>query len=221
MTQDPNYDPNADPRHPGGFEPYQNTNYGNQTMPAPKNSVAAIVGLITGATSLIPCLGFITGPVGFVSSIVGFFTSGKPGVKGRWMAVLGLLLSLIGFIGVNVALVGGLGVWGVTKSMSIVSDPSEEFIMALVGNDIAAAKSAGSGFADADLESFATQLDAVGDSPEINFSLSGFNFQAINNEVVGNISGTVVGNGTTLHFSTEVEGNADLSGVTVTDMSLR
>ncbi|MEM6314842.1 MAG: hypothetical protein AAF743_12180 [Planctomycetota bacterium] len=96
MTQDPNYDPNADPRHPGGFEPYQNTNYGNQTMPAPKNSVAALVALITGAVSLIPCLGLLTAPVALISGVIGFFTAGKPSVKGRWMAVLGLLLALVG-----------------------------------------------------------------------------------------------------------------------------
>ncbi|MEM8874015.1 MAG: hypothetical protein AAGD32_07120 [Planctomycetota bacterium] len=114
MTQDPNYDP----RHPGGFEPYANTNYGDQTMAAPKNSIAGIIALITGAVSLIPCLGLLTAPIALISGLIGFFTAGKPSVKGRWMAVVGVLLALVGG-GYQVAIGGWLGNKGVAAVNAI------------------------------------------------------------------------------------------------------
>ncbi|MEM8874014.1 MAG: hypothetical protein AAGD32_07115 [Planctomycetota bacterium] len=213
MTQDTN--------EPHGFDPTQGGGYSESSISAPKNSVAAIVGLITGATSLIPCLGFVTGPVGLVSSVIGFFTTGKPNVKGRWMAVLGFVLAIVGFIGVNIALIGGGGFFFFKKGMEAVSVPTETFVQALIDNDISAAREISSGFSDAELNELALQFDAVGDAATVDVTMNGFNLQIVNAEAIGTISGTASGDGKTLSFTSEVEGSSDLSDMNVTDLQVR
>lgn len=208
------YDPNQFSNDPGAYG-------GQQSYPPAKNSVAAILGLVFGATSLIPCLGFVTGPAGFISSIIGFFTTGKPQVKGRWMAVLGLLLSIIGFVGVNLLLIGGGGYWAVNRVRGPVDESVKAFVTALANDDLAAAQAEGADFTEEELQALMEQLEPVGDDPTVETTLNGFNVVDSNGYLTGTINGTASGNGTTLNFTANFAGGGDFTDVDVTDLQVR
>src|SRR3954462_9599485 len=68
-------------------------------VPAPSRvSKSAGISWILGILGCLP----ITGLLAMLSGIVGFFRAGKPGVRGRWMAVVG---GILGFL--------STGVWAV------------------------------------------------------------------------------------------------------------
>jgi hypothetical protein len=87
-----------------------------EDVPRARVSVWATLGLMAGPvglglslTGLLAAEGVAVGALGLVMSVVGLFTAGRPGIAGRGLAVLGLLLSLAA---------GGLGGMAVTDAFS-------------------------------------------------------------------------------------------------------
>jgi hypothetical protein len=102
-------------------------------------SKSALFSLIFG---ILGCIPFVTSILAIVLGIIGFFAAGKPGMRGRWMAVVGILLAVIS-IGlwstVGIALVwraGGAVVTVVTAPGHGVRD----FIRAVDSGDEAGAR---------------------------------------------------------------------------------
>ena len=107
----PSSPPGGTPGNPYGGGPYggpppQYGPYGGASYGPAKTSGAAITSLITGVLSIIPCLGILTIPIALITGVIGFFSAGKPHVKGRWMAVVGVLLALTLGLVINGAIVG-------------------------------------------------------------------------------------------------------------------
>ncbi|HEY1922777.1 MAG TPA: DUF4190 domain-containing protein [Tepidisphaeraceae bacterium] len=90
----PGYPPNYPPYVPPGMQ----MPGGYSMQPNVRTSGAAIASLVCG---LILCIPFVTGLVAIITGIVGISTTGNPAVKGRGMAIAGLILGLINF-----------GLWG-------------------------------------------------------------------------------------------------------------
>lgn len=84
----PGYPPNFPPQGPGGYA----------LPPAMRTSAAAITSLVCG---LILCVPVVTGLVALITGFVGISSTGNPAVKGRGMAIAGIILGLI-----------NLGIWG-------------------------------------------------------------------------------------------------------------
>jgi hypothetical protein len=73
--------------------------FGQQRYSLPaisRTSGAAITSLVCG---LILCVPFVTGLVAIITGIIGIGQTGKPGVKGRGMAMAGLILGIISLLG--------------------------------------------------------------------------------------------------------------------------
>jgi hypothetical protein len=80
----PNYPPYVPPGMPGPG--------GYSLPPTTKTSGAAVASLVCG---LIMCVPFVTGLVAIITGIVGISTTSNPAVKGRGMAIAGLVLGLL------------------------------------------------------------------------------------------------------------------------------
>jgi len=90
----PLFDPSMQP--PGNFGGNFGGNYG---YPGPSRvSAASITSLVCG---LIFCIPFVTGIVAVITGFVGISVTGNPGVRGRGMAIAGLILGIL-----------SLGLWG-------------------------------------------------------------------------------------------------------------
>jgi hypothetical protein len=85
------YPPNFPPGGPQGFAPQ-----GYSLPPATRTSAAAITSLVCG---LILCIPFVTGLVAVITGIVGIAVTGNPAVRGRGMAVAGLILGILNICG--------------------------------------------------------------------------------------------------------------------------
>lgn len=127
------------PPTPGNVPP----NYGQPTsfgqpgagpydVPAQKTSVAAIISLITG---ILGCF-IITGLIAIITGIIGIKQTGKPGVKGRGLAITGLTLGL--FFGL-VGAVGVAGFYGLWKYGLAQLENGRTFTNAVIAGDYATA----------------------------------------------------------------------------------
>src|SRR5580658_10429866 len=92
----PNYPPNLPPGRPGAG--------GYSLPPATTTSAAAITSLVCG---LLMCIPVVTGLVAVLTGIIGLAATSKPTVKGRGMAMAGLILGIISLLGWGAAGVGG------------------------------------------------------------------------------------------------------------------
>src|SRR5271156_6556428 len=83
----PNYPPGMPPGMPPGFAGQ------GYSMPAStRTSGAAITSLVCG---LLGCVPFVTGLVAVITGIIGISATGNPAVRGRGMAIAGLILGLL------------------------------------------------------------------------------------------------------------------------------
>jgi hypothetical protein len=117
----PPYNPSMPP--PGDFG-------GNYGFPAPSRlSAASVTSLVCG---LIFCIPFVTGLVAIVTGAVGISVTSNPSVRGRGMAIAGLILGII-----------GLGLWGLlglgTYNVFRGSTPSRLFAQTYIA-DLAAGR---------------------------------------------------------------------------------
>jgi hypothetical protein len=85
------YPPNFPPGGPQGFGPQ-----GYSLPPETRTSAAAVTSLVCG---LILCVPFLTGLIAVITGIVGIAVTGKPSIRGRGMAVAGLILGILNICG--------------------------------------------------------------------------------------------------------------------------
>ena len=123
--------------------------------PAPvavRTSKSAIFSLIFG---ILFCVPFLTGGLAMLLGLIGFFRAGKPGVKGRWMAVVGGLLGTISvviwflFFGTLFALI--MGAAGMLKEPEA---NTHDFVRDVAAADYASVEAHNPGWDEADLKKF-------------------------------------------------------------------
>jgi hypothetical protein len=88
----PNYPPNYPPYVPPGMQGPS----GYSLPPATRTSGAAVTSLVCG---LIMCIPFVTGLVAVITGFIGIATTSNPAVRGRGMAIAGLILGLLSIAG--------------------------------------------------------------------------------------------------------------------------
>lgn len=110
-------------------------------------SKSSLFSLILGIIFCLPGGGLLAMLLG----LIGFFRAGKPGVRGRWMAVVGGILGLLVTIGqvVSVFVLGFAFFAGLFGVLRAPANATSDFIRALTNDDVVAAKEIGPGFDDA------------------------------------------------------------------------
>jgi len=98
------YPPGGSQGYPPSFPPGGPQGFGPQGYSLPagtRTSAAAITSLVCG---LLLCIPVVTGLIAVVTGIIGISATGNPAVKGRGMAIAGLILGLLSL--------GGWGLFG-------------------------------------------------------------------------------------------------------------
>jgi Domain of unknown function (DUF4190) len=96
----PSYPPNYPPYVPPGMQ-----GAGGYSMPpAGRTSGAAVTSLVCG---LLMCIPFVAGLIAIITGIVGISTTGNPAVRGRGMAIAGLILGFLNLAGWGAGTYGG------------------------------------------------------------------------------------------------------------------
>jgi hypothetical protein len=151
-------------------------------------SKSALFSFIFG---ILGCIPFLTGILAFFLGIIGIVATGKPGIRGRWMAVVGIILAILSIglwstIGIGiVANWAGIkkGVDAVVTAVTAPGHGARDFIRAVDSGDDAAAKDL-SVMSDPDFEAAKTLIKAQG-----GFTDSTFNqVNIVNNEA--HVAGT-------------------------------
>lgn len=100
----PGFPPGYPP--PPGLPPFGQQGY---SLPAiSRTSGAAVASLVCG---LVLCIPVITGLVAIITGIVGIVETGKPAVKGRGMAIAGLILGIFSLGGYALVGSGVFALW--------------------------------------------------------------------------------------------------------------
>jgi hypothetical protein len=158
--------------------------------------------LISFICGLLVCVPLITGILGVLLGILGFIAAGKPGMRGRWMAVVGLVLGILNIGGWVVVGGSSLAAWrwtsGVVATLKAPSLATHDFIRALAEGDEAKAKGL-SAMSDADLASAKTMIQAQG-----GFVDTTFNNLSMNEGGSGHVSGTAQFKVRTLRVSADL-----------------
>lgn len=102
--------------------------------PQTKTSVMAIVSLVSG---LLGCF-VVTGVIAVITGILGIAQTARPNVKGRGMAIAGILLGLI-FSGITIAVGGGM-YWGWGKFEEAVASTAQPMVQSVISGDIESAQ---------------------------------------------------------------------------------
>jgi hypothetical protein len=100
------YPPGGPPGVPPGYPPQGFGPQGYSLPAMTKTSGAAVCSLVCG---LVMCIPGVTGLVAVITGIIGIAETGKPAVKGRGMAIAGLILGILSLVGW-----GGIGVGAYT-----------------------------------------------------------------------------------------------------------
>lgn len=123
-----------------------------------KLSKSALCSLICG---ILGCIPFVTSILAILLGIVGFIVTGKPGIRGRWMAVVGVILAVIGIGFWSTAGLGMLAFWKAGSALTAPGHGARDFIRAVDSGDDAAAKEL-SVMNDADLAAAKAAIKAQG-----------------------------------------------------------
>lgn len=148
-------------------------------------SKSALFSLIFG---ILGCIPFITGIIAFFLGIIGFVATGKPGVRGRWMAIVGIILAVLSIGLWSTVGIAGFASWaGIKSAVTALTAPghgARDFIRAVDVGDDAAAKDL-SVMSDADFEAAKILVKAQG----------GFTDSTFNNVNITNNNAHVSGTG--------------------------
>lgn len=130
--------------------------YPAQPWPS-RTSAAAVASLVLG---VLGCMPFCTGVLAIITGIVGISVTGNPSIKGRGMAIAGLILGTL-------SLIGWTGVGGVMWRWRVVTVPervlAHQFISDLSqGNTSAAAAESTSRVTAAQLDAGAATMKSWG-----------------------------------------------------------
>lgn len=162
------------------------TNEPGYPQPITKLSGAAIASLILGVLGCIP---FITGLGAIVCGIVGIKSTSKPGMRGKGLAITGLILGIVNLVGWTG--LGAMGVWGYGKTKPDRM-MGTSFVQDLSASNIPAAQALCVPGTSADsLQQTATQLQGYGPFKSVTFM--SFNYNAnIGQPGTGQIGGIAV-----------------------------
>jgi hypothetical protein len=105
--------------------------------PVRRLSIASLLSFICG---LLGCVPFVTGILAVLLGIVGLVMTSNPLKKGRWMAVVGLLLGILSVGGWTVFGGAAGGIWAIFKATEGPRVATHDFIKACADDDLAAAK---------------------------------------------------------------------------------
>lgn len=140
-------------------------------------SKSALLSFIFG---ILGCIPFVTSILAFFLGIVGIFATGKPGVRGRWMAVVGVIFAVIG---IGFWSTAGLGLVMGWRLSVAPGHGARDFIRAVdVGNETVAKDL--TVMNDADYDAAKALIKAQGGFVDSTFS----NVQIINNDA--HVAGT-------------------------------
>jgi hypothetical protein len=132
MSQFPPGGPPNYPPQPPGFGMPGQPGYNPQgySLPAAtKTSVASVISLVSG---LLFCIPGLTGVIALITGIIGIAQTGNPAVKGRGMAIAGLILGILSL--------GGWGLFGGGMyAMYVGAKPQRDFARTYI-TDLAAGK---------------------------------------------------------------------------------
>jgi hypothetical protein len=118
----------------------------NPVTPAPsvRTSKAAVTSLIFGILSCIPV---ITSPIAVITGFIGLSATRRPGVKGRGMAIIGLILGFLGIVwSIGVVSVAGVSFWAFPAAIKMARQAAEgvkttnELVSNLTSGDVDAAQ---------------------------------------------------------------------------------
>lgn len=157
-----------------------------------RTSAAAVTSLVCG---LLLCIPGVTALVAIICGIIGISVTGNPMVKGRGMAIAGLILGLLNIVGWT-GIVGGY--WSLTKpertlSRQFVSDISS-------GNNNAAAAECTTNITADQIQSAVDWFNKQGTLKDT--MMLGSYFATANGNTTGNTSGMLTfGSGQTHTFS--------------------
>jgi len=172
--------------------------------------------LISFICGLLVCIPFVTGALALLLGIIGFFAAGKPGMRGRWMAVLGAILGLIGIVGWLTVGAGTLAAWRLgSTAVAALTAPghaAHDFIRAVDNGDDAAAKAL-SALSDADYAAATAKIKA-----QAGFIDSTFNSVEVNNDTA-HVSGTAQFKAGTLNAKADLKKTGDAWRVTSIDFA--
>jgi hypothetical protein len=127
--------------------------------PATRLSKLSLISLICGILACVPGLGLLA----VILGIIGLILGARPGVWGRWMAAVGVLLGLMGCVVWILVLAGWIRAFSwFTSTTSRETTTVNSFITALEADNHSVMKAESSGISDADLETFSTNVRAQG-----------------------------------------------------------
>ena len=138
----------------------QYPNTGAAPLPQRRLSKSSLTSFILG---ILGCIPFITGALAVLFGIIGFVKTGKPGVSGRWMAIVGTILGALSIVAWifsigSIAALVGIAVAATEPPRTATHD----FIKNLAAGDLTAAKIQGPGFSDEQLEKLSEDTKKMG-----------------------------------------------------------
>jgi hypothetical protein len=155
---------------------------------APTSSRLSKSALFSMIFGILGCIPFITGILAFFLGIIGFVATGKPGVRGRWMAIVGVVLAVLSIglwstVGISVV-AGWAGIKSAVTALTAPGHGARDFIRAVDSGDDATAKDL-SVMSDADFDAAKILIKAQG----------GFTDSTFNNVNITNNNAHVSGTG--------------------------
>ena len=169
------------------YPPPVQPQYPNPAM-VQRTSAAAVASLIFG---ILGCL-IITGIIAIITGFIGLGATKNPNVKGRGMAIAGIILGLIGTLGGGACLVagGGAAIWGY-KQIAPAIETTNGFTKAIAQGDAAAAMQFvdSSSVSQAEVENMITQLKSLGQPSD--FAPTKMDANADSGVMVVNLGGTL------------------------------
>jgi len=154
---------------------------GYSLPPQTRTSGAAVASLITG---ILGCIPFITGICAIIFGLIGIGATRNPAIRGRAMAVIGLILGLLSVLG-----------WGLftgsayylKKNTPIVQEQfaANTFLMDLSSNNVASAKKyTNASVADTDLAAAVAQIKDWGGVQSMAPAINGDFLESSRNGIV-------------------------------------
>jgi hypothetical protein len=95
-----------------------------------RTSVAAVISLVSG---LVFCIPGLTGLIAVITGIVGIATTGNPAVKGRGMAIAGLILGILSLVGWGAIAVVGVSAYQKARPQQTFA---QQFVADLVSGKV-------------------------------------------------------------------------------------